>query len=350
MWHTIMLAQRKNHAIIITVRQTSIKTVHFKQGFPKALSTPKIVLHLPPPRVNGDNANTSCVFSNNTLSPVTLLFLENRSMKMIKLLKKTETPKPRVVMLPLYVIAPNPNQPRKYFEPDSMEELKESIIEYGLIQPITVRRAGGQYELVAGERRFRAAQMAGLTEIPAIVVNADNDKSAILALLENLQREDLSFFEVAESYKSLIGKQGLTQTELAERVGKSQSSVANKIRLLRLPPLVKKLIRDYDLSERHARALLMLTDEEKQLEAVKAICRDNLNVAQTEELIRKLNSRREKPLTPLAEMRITKANDVKVFKNTVTKAVDMMKKSGIEANIEENAFDWGTEYIIKIKK
>lgn len=269
---------------------------------------------------------------------------------MIKLLKKNENNNLHAVMLPLYLIAPNPNQPRQYFEEIAMEELAQSIAEYGIIQPITVRRKNGEYELIAGERRFRAAQMAGLHEIPAIIINADNDKSAILALLENLQREDLSFFEIAESYKSLIKKQGITQTELAERMGKSQASVANKMRLLRLPPLVKKLIRDYDLTERHARALLLLNNEEKQLEAVKAVCRDNLSVAQTEQLIRDMNTAEQKKLRNTEEIRITKANDIKIFKNTVTKAVGMMKKSGIDADIEENSFDWGTEYIIKIKK
>ena len=268
---------------------------------------------------------------------------------MISILNK-KTPqqdKIRIVSLPLYMIAPNPNQPRRYFDPTAMEELKNSIIEYGIIQPITVRRRGGEYELIAGERRFRASQMAGLEEIPAVIIEADNDKSAILALLENLQREDLSFFEIAESYKNLIRDQGMTQNELALRVGKSQASVANKMRLLRLPPIVKKMIRDYDLTERHARALLLLSDEEKQLEAVKIICRDNLNVTQTEELIRSMKARKNKPID---ELRVTTARDVKVFRNTVKRAVNMMTKSGIEAELEEHSFDWGTEYIIKIKK
>lgn len=268
---------------------------------------------------------------------------------MISILKKKapQQDKLRIVSLPLYMIAPNPNQPRRYFDPEAMEELKNSIIEYGLIQPVTVRRHAGEYELVAGERRFRASQMAGLEEIPAVIIEADNDKSAILALLENLQREDLSFFEIAESYKSLIREQGMTQNELALRVGKSQASVANKMRLLRLPPIVKKMIRDYDLTERHARALLLLSDEEKQLEAVKIICRDNLNVTQTEELIRNMKARKNKPID---ELRVTTASDVKVFRNTVKRAVKMMTKSGIDAEMKENSFDWGTEYIIKIKK
>lgn len=261
--------------------------------------------------------------------------------------KKVHNDRPHIISLPLYMIAPNPNQPRSYFDPAAMEELKSSILEYGLIQPITVRRRNGEYELIAGERRFRAAQMAGLEAIPAVVVEADNDRSAILALLENLQREDLSFFEVAESYKSLIREQGMTQTELALKVGKSQSSVANKMRLLRLPPLVKKLIRDYDLSERHARALLLLPDEEKQLEAVKIVCRDNLGVTQTEELVRSMKAKKPKAA---GETRAVRTGDVRVFHNTVRRAVSMMAKSGVDAQMEENAFDWGTEYIIKIKK
>lgn len=269
---------------------------------------------------------------------------------MIRLLKKTDNDKPRATLLPLEEIEPNPNQPRRYFDEKAMTELRNSIAEYGVIQPITVRRTRGSYELVAGERRYRAAMMAGLGEIPAIIIDADSDKSAILALLENLQREDLSFFEVAESYKSLIKRQGMTQTELAEKVGKSQSSVANKMRLLKLSPLVRKLVRDYDLTERHARALLLLSDEKTQIEAVKTICRENLGAAQTEKLVRDMNAAAKKRARPINEIRVTKANDVRVFKNTVTKAVDIMKKSGIEADMQENAFDWGTEYIIKIKK
>lgn len=267
---------------------------------------------------------------------------------MISILKKKlpQEDKLRIVSLPLYMIAPNPNQPRRYFDPAAMEELKSSIMEYGLIQPITVRRRGGEYELIAGERRFRASQMAGLEEIPAVIIEADNDKSAILALLENLQREDLSFFEIAESYKNLIREQGMTQNELALRVGKSQASVANKMRLLRLPPIVKKMIRDYDLTERHARALLLLPDEEKQLDAVKIVCRDNLNVTQTEELVRSMKAHKNKPE---GEIDIKAVKDMRVFKNTVKRAVKMIKKSGIDAEMQENSFDWGTEYIIKIK-
>ena len=260
--------------------------------------------------------------------------------------KRTESDGPEILMLPLSQIAPNRNQPRRYFDEQAMAELAESIKEYGLIQPVTVRRIRGGYELIAGERRYRAAQLVGLTEIPAVIMDADTDKSAILALLENLQREDLSFFEIAESYRNLIRNRGITQTELAEHVGKSQSSVANKLRLLKLSPLVKKLIRDYNLSERHARALLSLKTEDEQVEVIRSICREKLNVAQTEELIKVMNDegfRRDKNL------RVATVKDIKVFKNTVRHALDVMKQGGIEAHMEEASFDWGTEYVIKIK-
>ncbi len=252
----------------------------------------------------------------------------------------------KIVSLPLQKIAPNPNQPRKYFDPKAMDELAASISQYGLIQPITVRRNGTGYELIAGERRFRASILAGLTEIPSVIIEADKNKSAILALLENLQREDLSFFEIAESYKSLIREQGITQAELAEKMGKSQSSVANKIRLLRLPPRVKKLVRDYELTERHARALLLLNDEEKQIDAVRAVFRDHLSVGQTEDLVRAMLTEKDKTGQ---NVHISAIKDVKVFKNTVKKALDIMKKGGVEAHMEEKNFDWGTEYIIKVK-
>ena len=136
----------------------------------------------------------------------------------------------KVVSLPIHSIFPNPAQPRKFFDTVSLEELTESIEEFGILQPITVRKVRGGYELVAGERRFRAAENAGLDSVPAIILNVDEKKSALLALLENLQRDDLSFFEVAESYQNLIKTQGMTQEEIAKKLGKSQSNIANKLR------------------------------------------------------------------------------------------------------------------------
>ncbi len=170
-------------------------------------------------------------------------------------------------------IRPNPYQPRKQFNKISLEELCESIKQYGVIQPINVRKiSANMYELVAGERRLRAATMAGLKEIPAIVVDINDNDSAVMALIENLQREDLSYMEEAEGYNNLINEHGFTQEELAAKIGKSQSTIANKIRLLKLPPLVKKILADNNLTERHARALLKLHDEQLQLKVLKTVC------------------------------------------------------------------------------
>ena len=254
--------------------------------------------------------------------------------------------KSSILEIPTASISPNPNQPRKYFHTQALEELSASIKEYGVLQPITVRKIRCGYELVSGERRLRATQLAGIDKIPAIVINADPDKSAILALLENLQREDLSFFEIAEGYQRLIKEQGLTQEDIAQKLGKSQSTVANKIRLLRLTPIVRKIIREYNLTERHARALLNL-EQEKQLAAVKTICENNLNVKQSEELIANmLKDKNQKQQT----VKITGVNDTRLYTNTIRQAVDLMKENGILAEMEKNDFDWGVQYIINVMK
>ena len=262
---------------------------------------------------------------------------------------KPKIKKEEFMSIPLEDIAPNPSQPRKYFDEEGLEELKNSILEYGLIQPITVRRTrDGYYELISGERRFRACVRAGLKRINAYIIESDTKKSAVLSLLENLHREDLSFFEIAQSYESLIREKGMSQTDIAQSVGISRSNVANKLRLLRLSPIVKKLIREYDLSERHARALLRLRDEEKQLEAIKKICLCNMTISETEEMIEKMvNPPQKKNKPPMKE--ITEAN-IGVFKNTVKKAVDMMKNGGVDAKLEEEEFEWGTEYRILVNK
>lgn len=260
------------------------------------------------------------------------------------ILKKTDEKK--IVQLPMDIIAQNPNQPRKYFEEQAMEELKLSIKEFGLIQPVTVRRTGHEYELVAGERRFRACQLLGYTKIPAVIINADAKASALLSLLENLHREDLSFFEVAQSYENLIRGNGMTEIEAAAKTGGTKLGIMSKIRLLKLSPFVKKLIREYDLSEAHAAALLRISDEKKQLEAAQNICLNRLTLNQTYDLIDAMLSEK-KPQKPL--VKISALKDITVFKNTVRRALDIVRKSGMDAQMQENSFDWGTEYIIKIK-
>ncbi len=261
---------------------------------------------------------------------------------------KRDKEKIKVINIPLDAIRPNPNQPRRNFDSTGLEELADSIRENGVLQPISVRRLGtSYYELVAGERRWRASRMAGLFKIPAIVVEATPQKSALIALLENLQREDLSFFEIAEGYQKLIRDQGITQEELAKRLGKSQSTVANKLRLLRFSPEVQRLIVDYSLTERHARALLHLSTVAEQQTAAKAIYDGGLNVRQAEDMIKDML---KKSSEPKRKLKISAYADMRMFTNTIKQAIDIMRENGVQADMHEKAFDWGTEYVIKVKK
>jgi len=182
-------------------------------------------------------------------------------------------------------IFPNTYQPRKFFNEEALAELSQSIKEYGIIQPITVRKIGEKFELVAGERRWRAARMADLQVVPCNVIDITDTQSAEIALLENLQREDLNFIEEAEAYFNLINDHKFTQEELAKRMGKRQSTIANKLRLLKLSDKVRVLCLENRLTERHARALLSLPTEELQLKIVEKVIKNSLNVKKTEELI-----------------------------------------------------------------
>ena len=177
----------------------------------------------------------------------------------------------RVVFIPIGAVHPNPSQPRKIFDQQGLQELAASIVQYGILQPLSVRRRENGFELVAGERRLRAARMAGLTEVPCILLAVDEEQSGMLALVENLQRRDLDFIEEAEGLARLMRLYGLSQEQAAMRVGKSQSAVANKLRLLRHPPRVLAAIRQNGLSERHARALLKLPDEASRMQAIGVI-------------------------------------------------------------------------------
>lgn len=250
-------------------------------------------------------------------------------------------------------IRPNPYQPRKQFNKPALEELCESIKQYGVIQPINVRKiTNNNYELVAGERRLRAATMAGLNEIPAIVINVNDNDSAVMALIENLQREGLSYMEEAEGYYNLINEHGFTQEELAQKIGKSQSTVANKIRLLKLSPLIKKIISDNNLTERHARALLKLHDEQLQLRVLKHVCEKGLNVKRTEELVEKAIDKYSKTSNIKSdERKLTKSiKDIRIFVNTVRQAIDLMKKSGVNAKAAQLDRGEYVEFIVRIPK
>lgn len=258
-----------------------------------------------------------------------------------------------ITYLSIDCIRPNPYQPRKQFSKTSLDELCDSIKQYGVIQPINVRKiSSNNYELVAGERRLRAATMAGLKEIPSIVVNVNDNDSAVMALIENLQREDLNYMEEADGYNNLINDHGFTQEELAQKIGKSQSTIANKIRLLRLPPMVKKILSDNNLTERHARALLKLHDEQLQLKVLKHVCEKGLNVKRTEELVERAIERftkQEKEKPP--ERKFTKAiKDIRIFINTIRQAIDLMKKSGVNAKAAQLDRGEYVEFIIRIPK
>ena len=260
-------------------------------------------------------------------------------------------------------IRPNPYQPRKSFNKTALMELAESIRSYGVLQPINVRKHNGYYELVAGERRLRAAQIAGLKSIPCIKIILNDNDSAVLALIENLQREDLNFIEEAEGYTSLICDHGLTQEELARKIGKSQSTVANKIRILRLSAIVRKIIIDNNLTERHARALLKIEDEESQINILEEVCSKRLNVKKTEELIESnilgevlqrdnssntyYHNQRKEHGSPKVKKII---KDLRIFVNTIKESVEMLKEAGVSAKAAQ--FDRGDylEFIIRIPK
>ena len=247
----------------------------------------------------------------------------------------------RVLHLPVESIHPNPNQPRRYFEEAALEELSESIRQYGILQPLTVRRSAGGYELIAGE-------LAGLREVPCLLAQAEEESSSILALIENLQRRDLHYFEEASAIAKLITVYGLSQEQAAEKLGKSQSSVANKLRLLRLSPDCALLLRENGLSERHARALLRLSDEEDRLRALRVIVERGYNVAQTEEFIEKLL--KEAEVTPPQQKPTYIIKDVRIFLNGVRRQLGIMQRAGVNANAEREDTDEEIRLIIRIPK
>ena len=250
-------------------------------------------------------------------------------------------------------IVRNPNQPRRYFDPEAIATLAESIRQYGVLNPLTVRRTGnGGYELVAGERRLRAARVAGLTDVPCLLINADGEDSSVIALVENLQRRDLDFFEEANGFKRLIEQFGLTQEEAARKVGKTQSAVANKLRLLRLSQQKMELIRCNNLTERHARALLRLNDEADRINVTNYIIEHELNVSRTEEYIDEFLKAKENP-QPVVEAESGKRvvrlfKDVRFFLNTLNRAVGVMVDAGIGATVKQQESDDGLTLTICI--
>lgn len=253
----------------------------------------------------------------------------------------------QIQFIPHDLIKPNPQQPRVRFDYNELEGLACSIRANGLLQPINVRTLeNGEFELISGERRLRAARMIGMTKIPCIVMNVSDQQSALFAIIENIQRENLDFFEEAVAIERLMTEYGLSQDEIAEKLGKAPSTLSNKLRLLRLPDEIRDKISYAGLSERHARALLTLPDNNTRKRVLDIVIERHLTVAETERLIQDVHRRRKTPRKPQ-----TKAyKDMRIFLNTLNHAVDIIRKAGIEADTAKSETDEYFEYVIRISK
>ncbi|MBQ6892699.1 MAG: ParB/RepB/Spo0J family partition protein [Clostridia bacterium] len=261
----------------------------------------------------------------------------------------------RVHKIPICRILPNPAQPRKYFDSNETLRLADSIRLHGILQPLCVRKPvsegdvedfNGIYELISGERRLRAAKLLGLPDVPCIIIEADSLKSAELAIIENLQREDLNIFEEANALSALINLYGLTQEEVAAKISASQSYVANKLRLLRFDEFEQKLIIEKHLTERHARALLRIADVRMRRAALGTIIERGYNVADTEEFVAKL-IKETSPDKPEKKPRTALVKDIRLFYNTLDRAVDIMLRAGINAKTQKR--DLGDMYEITVR-
>jgi len=259
-----------------------------------------------------------------------------------------------VQQIPIDKVRPNPYQPRKEFSKQGLEELSESIKQYGVLQPITVRKIGSDgYELIAGERRLRACQMIGMKYIPAIVLNISESDSAIVAMIENLQRENLHYLDEAMGYACLIHDHGFTQEELARKIGKNQSTIANKMRLLKLPDNIKKMLLEHNLTERHARALLRLPDDDLKLKVLQQVISKKYNVKETEMLVEKvLKKLQSDKVKEIKHKRVKSAcnKDMRIFINTIKRAVSLIKEYGLNPQMTQIDNEDSVEIIVKIPK
>lgn len=235
----------------------------------------------------------------------------------------------QVLSIPVAELSPNPFQPRRKFDQEGLRELADSIRENGILQPLTVRRTTQGWQLVAGERRLRAARLAGLSEVPCLECPADDETSALLALMENLQRRDLHYLEEAAALASFIRKTGMTQEAAAEKLGLSSSALANKLRLLRLSPACCRILAERNLTERHARALLRLPDESERLSALRHIAAAELNVARAEQYIDRRILALQRTPPPGRKTYVLK--DVRLFLNSVDRGLRLIRDAGIAA-------------------
>lgn len=253
----------------------------------------------------------------------------------------------KIVYLPISDILPNPHQPRKNFEPQNLDGLCRSIKSYGILQPVCVRRIGKRYELISGERRIRAAHMAGYDKVPAIIYQITDEELAEYSLMENVQRENLSFFEESEGYNLLLNSRKMNQDGIACRLGKKRIFIENKVRLLRLSPKIRKIIQNHNLTEQHAKLLLRLNNEESQMKVLEKVIENDYDTQHTEELVDKLL------LNEIPTLESNKSycmKDLRVFTNTLKQTVDIMTRSGIKASSHQQDYDSHIEYTITIEK
>ena len=254
----------------------------------------------------------------------------------------------RIHMLPIERITPNPRQPRRHFPEQPLRELADSIRQHGVLQPLSVQKADGAYVLVAGERRLRAAGLAGLTHVPCILVKVTPQDSALLALVENLQRSDLHYLEEAAAISRLITTYGMSQEEAARRLGRSQPAVANKLRLLRLSGECGELLRKYELTERHARALLRLEEEDARLSALRYMGEKRLTVAAAEEYIEAQLQKKQREAKGKKPLFIIK--DVRLFLNSVDRGMETIRRAGVDARFDRQDSEESITITIQIPK
>lgn len=256
-----------------------------------------------------------------------------------------------LIHLPIEYIRPNPYQPRRHFSEEDLKELSDSIKSVGLIQPITVRVIKDGYELVVGERRLRAASIAGLKEIPVMLVNMNDQESATVALIENIQRDDLNFFEEAIAFERLMKDQQWTQKEIAEMLGKKQSTISNKIRLLAIPQPIRDMLIKHQLTERHARALLKLNKTADLRKVAGRIVKEQLNVKETEKLVSQLTQETDSTDDKQgSRKKIRGIASFRIYLNTLKQSVDTIRAAGGQVSYEEISTDVGVEVRIHIKK
>lgn len=267
---------------------------------------------------------------------------------MTGLFKSKEKQVQSVILIETTLIIPNRSQPRVTFSDEELGSLADSIRENGILQPINVRKCGVNYEIISGERRLRAAKICGLESVPCIVIDVDDERSAVLALIENIQRKDLSYFEEAVAIEKLISHYGLTQEEAASRLGKAQSTIANKLRLLRFTDAERNLLIKGNISERQARAIIRLDDNKMRIRALGEVIMNHLNIEQTENLIDSLLSEKKVEASKPEKHRKILFPVPRLYINSINKIVKTMKEANIDCETVTNHVGDCFEYTIKI--